>query len=370
MRKKDKNKVTEEESAITVAAPEDEETEHIEFSERKQKQSLIKTITGAVDTARNVGNMAAEIYNAWIKPIRENWPQIKRRMSLITTLISIVFFLLYVPFLLVSKIGKDLALGYDVALYVCMGIYLVTLAALVIVTVASGNSTSVAKNKMRKKASSIILMIVRLASLAIGITALIISAVEGSSDSHSAVVDTIAIIFAVMSILFSAFPLLFGGLGGFVKWLISPAKIKLRFSFVILEWLQSYIDEQQIDKNIKKISKRYGERISACVDKYFLPALGDKYIKTVDYHAVEKFFEGVPEEDVNICEWIMKNVFEYALDCKYVDVNPCEKLDLQGDLAKEGKVKKNAEPSAAKGGFFSLFRRRSSDESALADDDE
>ena len=234
MKKKDKEnkelaEVVEETAvAIVSSVTESEETtgsgETLEVVEKKQsKQSPIKMIDGWVNTAKNISGQVSEIYNDWVKPIRDNWTQIKRRLSLVTTIISIIFFILYVPFLLFSKISKDLSLGWDVALYVCIGVYIATVLSLLIVTLASGNSTSTAMEKRRKQVSKIILLVLRLASLAMGITALIISAMEGSADHQSAVVDTIAIIFAVMSIIFTSFPLVFGGIGGFVKWLISPA---------------------------------------------------------------------------------------------------------------------------------------------------
>ena len=363
-----KKKVTEE-TAVALAPVKDEaETEEETLEKKQPKQSLIKTITGAVDTAKSMSNFATEVYNDWIKPIRDNWPQIKRRMSVITTLISIVFFILYVPFLLFSKLSKDLSLGWDVALYGCIGVYIVTVIALLVVTFASGSSTSVAMEKKRKKISKIILFVVRIASLAIGITALIISAMAGSTDKHGAVLDTIAIIFAVMSIIFTAFPLIFGGIGGFAKWLISPAKMKFSFSFVVLEWYQSFTSNQMLEKNIKKLAKRYGERIGGCIDKYFLPVYGKKYIKSVDDHAIVKLLDGVPIEDLNMCEWITKRVFDFAEECGYVDINPCDKLELYGDITREGKAKKQTvstsseNKSSVMNKLFSVFNRNKSED--------
>lgn len=333
-----KKKVTEE-TAVTLAAEAGEAEEEL-VEKKPPKQSLIKTISGVVDTAQKYGDLATEIYSDWIKPVRDNWSQIKRRLSVISTLISILFFILYVPFLLFNKIYKDLHLGWDIALYVCIGVYITTVIALLIVTLASGKTTSIAMEKKRKKISKIILFIVRIASLAIGITALVISATAGEKSSANAAMDTIAIVFAVMSIIFTAFPLLFGGIGGFVKWLISPAKMKFKFSFVALEWHNAFTSEQIVDKNMKKLAKRYGERIGRCLDSYFLPMLGNKYIKTVDEHAISKLLEGVPAEDLNMCEWITKRLFDYAEECGYVDFNPCENLELYGDITKESKVKK------------------------------
>ncbi len=342
-----KKKVSDE-TAVTLATDALQAEEEETAEKKEPRQSLIKRVDGWVNTAKNIGDTVGEIYTDWIKPVRDNWPQIKRRLSVVSTLISIIFFILYVPFLLFSKLSKDLSLGWDVALYVCIGVYIITVVALLIVTLASGNSTSTAMEKKRKKISKIILFVVRLASLAMGITALIISAMEGTADTHSAVIDTIAIIFAVMSIIFTAFPLIFGGIGGFIKWLISPAKMKFKFSFVVLEWYQSFTSEQVLDKNMKKLARKYGERVGVCIDKYFLPALGKKYIKAVDENAITYMLENVEEEDINICEWITKRVFDFAEECGYIDANPCDSLALDGDIAKESKAKKQAQNSEKK----------------------
>lgn len=334
-------------------------------AEKKQpRQSLIKKVDGWVNTAKSIGDTVGEIYSDWIKPVRDNWTQIKRRMSMVTTVISIVFFILYVPFLLFSKLSKDLALGWDVALYVCIGVYIVTVISLLIVTLASGNSTSTAMEKKRKKISKVILFVVRVVSLGIGIAALIISAMEGSSDSQTAVIDTIAIIFAVMSIIFSAFPLVFGGIGGFIKWLISPARIKFKFSFVALEWYHSFTSEQVLDKNMKKLAKKYGERVGGCLDKYFLPVIGRTNIKSVDEDDILKLLEAVPDEDLNICEWMTKCIFDYAQECGYVDAdaNPCDNLELYGDISKESRVKKQSASTENKPNFMNklltVFNRK------------
>lgn len=353
MKKKDKNKEKPkepelEETAVALAVaetqPQSDEADGdgLDLTERKQKISPIKMIDGWVNTAKNIEGTVTEIYHDWIKPVRDNWSQIKRRMNVIITVISIVFFILYVPFLLFSKLSKDLSLGWDVALYVCISVYVATIVALFIVSLVSGRSTSVAMEKKRKQISKFILLGVRLASLAIGVTTLIISAMSGASDKSTAVIDTIAIIFAVTSIIFTAIPLIFGGIGGFIKWLISPAKMKFKFSFVVLEWYQSFTSNQVLDKNTKKLAKRYGERVGGCIDKYFLPSFGNKYIKSVDENTLAKLLEAVPQEDMNMCEWIIKRVFDYAEECGYVDNNPCDKIELIGDIAKENKARKQA----------------------------
>lgn len=349
-----KNEV--EETAITTVADETEE----EKDSKQSKLSFSKRFSGFLDTAKGGIDTINEFYTSWIKPVYDNRAQISRRLSMVSTIISIIFFMLYVPFLLFSKLSKDLSLGVDIALYVCIGVYVVTIIALLFVTFSSGKSTSTTMAKRHKQTRKIVLLIVRLASLAIGISALIISAASGSADSKTATLDTIAIIFAVMSIIFSSLPLVFGGMAGFFRWLISPARAKYKFSFVILEWYQSLTSDKIISKALKRAVKKYGERIGLLIDKYFLPQLGKKQIKSIDRAALIKLLDSIPEEDLNIAEWVTKETFDYADECGYIDVNPCKQLELGGNIELEGKAKKSTESAEGKqkGKFAALFTRK------------
>lgn len=334
-----KNNKTDE-TAVTAAdaesAAEDKET-------KQPRQSLMQKVSVFLDSARGGVNVATNIYSTWIKPVYDNRAQISRRLNAVSTAISIIFFMLYVPFLLFGKLYKDLAVGWDIALYVCIGVYVATIIALFAITLASGKSTSTAMAKKHKQTRKIILFIVRVASLAIGITALVISAANGSKDETGAVLDTIAIIFAVMSIIFSSFPLIFGGAAGFFKWLISPAKVKFRFSVVALEWYQSLSGESVINKSMKKLIKKYGESVGQIIDGYLLPQLGKRYIKSIDRAALLKVLETIPQEKHNLAEWTIKQIFEYAEECGYVINNPCKEMELEGDIELEEKQKKQEE---------------------------
>lgn len=348
-----KNKITDE-TAVTVA---DAESVAEEKDAKQPKQSLMQKVSGFLDTARGGVNVATNIYSTWIKPVYDNRAQISRRLNAVSTAISIIFFMLYVPFLLFGKLYKDLKVGWDIALYVCIGVYVATIIALFAVTLASGKSTSTAMAKKHKKTRKIILFIVRLASLAIGITALVISAANGSKSSTGAVLDTIAIVFAVMSIIFSSFPLIFGGAAGFFKWLISPAKVKFRFSVVALEWYQSLTTESVINKSYKKLIKKYGESIGQIVDGYLLPQLGKKYIKSIDRDALLKVLDTIPQEKHNLAEWTIKQIFEYSEECGYVLVNPCKEMELEGDIQLEEKQKK-AEEKRKRPSFFNRKQKK------------
>lgn len=369
--KKDKNEKNdkaenerEDEYAVTVA-----EVTEADKAPKEKKESSLKRIMGFIDTAKVAGNSATEFYNHWIKPVYDNRAQIKRRLNAICTSISLIFFIIYIPLLLFGKIANGLSLGNEIALYVCVGVYTVTIVALLIVTLATGNSTSTESAKKRKKVGRIILFIVRIASVAISITALVISEEEGGGE-----LNTLATVVAIISIIFSLLPLVFGSIGGFFRWLISPAKIKRNFAFVALEWNQMTQDaDNMTDKNLKRAIKKYGDRVNDCLDKYLLPHMGKKYIKSVDGQLIKRTLECVPEEESNLAEWVIKRIFEYAEECGYVDSNPCAPLELQGDIVLEEKSKRVANASDKNGIFgrvASLFKRKGEQPEPIDVDDE
>ena len=358
-----KNKI--DETAVTAA---DAESVAEEKESKQPKQSLMQKVSGFLDTAKGGVNVATNIYSTWIKPVYDNRAQISRRLNAVSTAISIIFFLLYVPFLMFGKLYKDLEVGWDVALYVCIGVYVATIIALFVVTLVAGKSSSTVMAKKHKKTRKIILFALRVASLAIGITALVISAANGSKDATGAVFDTIAIVFAVMSIIFSSSPLIFGGAAGFFKWLISPAKVKFRFSVVALEWYQSLTSEAVLNKSRKRLIRKYGESVGQIVDGYLLPQLGKRYIKSIDRVALLKVLETIPQEKHNLTEWTIKQIFEYAEECGYVMVNPCKEMELEGDIQLEENQKKPEESKRRRIPFFNRKQRKKDGQEEEQDD--
>ncbi len=353
-----KRKKAEEETAAAAASAEKEEEqdeERGEYAEQKpaaKKKNIFSTIGDAVDVAKGLKSSVDEIYGTWLKPIMDNRAQIKRRWNGLVTAVSVMFFLIYVPILLFNKIYKGLSLGWDIALYVCIGVYIVMLATLIAVTVATGNSTSTEAAKQRKKAAKIVLFVVRLASLAMAITAICIS-----GNGKSTALDTIALVFATVSLVFSALSLVFDGAVGFFKWLISPAKMRYKFSFVAFEWLQS-VDEGKREQSrlVKKLLSKNRKRIAACLDNYLLPAFGKAYIDAVDADKLVYVLGNLPDEDKNLTGWIIKDLFDYAFGCGYVKENPCEGLELELFMEQEKPPK--AEGEGALNKLTSFFRRR------------
>jgi len=374
-----KRKKKKDETAVTAVVPAQidkrEKSEKAESDDRVEiaaqpapvkplkKKGLINQLGDAVDVAKGIKSSVDEIYGTWIKPIMDNRVQIKRRWNALVTAISVIFFLLYVPILLFSKIAKGLSLGWDIALYTCIGVYVVAVIVMVIITVAMGRTTSTQSSKRWRKASGIILFVVRIASFALSITAI---AVSGSGDSTA--LDVILMVLAIVSIVFTSLSLIFGGAVGFFKWLISPAKIKRTFSFVALEWKQALDDGlREQSKQEKKFYNKYRDKVAACMDGYLLPELGKAYINTIGEEKLNRVLDSVPLEDKNLTEWIVKEIFAYSVGCGYSAENPCDGLDLDGDILKERPVKPQR-AEGERGRFASLFKRRAAPQ--LDEDDD
>lgn len=364
------------ETAVTAVVPVDnaaqnddeDEVEYIEPKakiEKQKKKNKIEKVFDAIDMAKGFKSSFDEVYSTWIKPIIDNRAQIKRRWNGLVTAISVVFFLLYVPILLFTKISKGLSLGWDVALYTCIGVYVAAVLVMLAITIASGKSTSTQASKRWRKASGIVLFIVRIASFALSITAIVVSGV-----GESAALDTVLMVLAITSIIFTSLSLIFGGAVGFFKWLISPAKIRRKFSFVVFEWKQT-LDEgkREQDKKVKKAYAKNADRVAQCLDTYLLPAWGKAYIDAIDGDKILHILGTLPEEEKNICEWIFKDLFDYALACKYIANNPCDELSLEGDILRERAAKRpKAEPN--NNFFASLFRRKITPDQTVPDIDD
>lgn len=350
------------ETAVTAVMPAEEKREEelaeVEYGEAKRPPAKKKgfslgQIGDVVDVVKGVKSSFDEVYSTWIKPIMDNRAQIKRRWNGFVTAISVLFFFLYVPFLLFSKIAKGLSLGWDIALYTCIGVYVAAVIVMVIITVASGKSTSTQASKRWRKASSVILFIVRIASFALSITAILVS-----GNGESTAFDTILMVLAITSIVFTSLSLIFGGVVGFIKWLISPAKIRHKFSFVAFEWKQT-LDEgkREQDKKTKKAYAKNAEKVAECLDKYLLPEFGKGYVDSVDGDKIVHILNGLPEEDRNVTEWVVKDLFDYAHACGYVTVDPCEELALAGDIVRERPPKPQKQEGGGSG-WAALFRRK------------
>ena len=286
--------------------------------------------------------LAKDVYDirCLLKSVYANRAQIKRRLNFVGTIGSVVFTLLYVAFMIFSGITKITSLASQVIIYTIIGVYAALTIAVIVFSLVATRSSTTKNVKKKNNTLKILRYVTRVVSLIMGITAVVISAVSGADDSMSIALNTIATIVSIVFVIFSALPLIFGGFGGLARWLLSPTKIKRRFSFVVLEWYQLLISDNGNIKSVKKVSKEYVEDIGRIVDGNLLPSLGRKYIQTITVSNIYSALELVPEEDKAVTEGVIKNVFSYAEECGYVNVNPCKDMNLVVSIEVEEKPKK------------------------------
>ena len=286
--------------------------------------------------------LAKDVYDirCLLKSVYANRAQIKRRLNFVGTIGSVVFTLLYVAFMIFSGITKITSLASQVIIYTIIGVYAALTIAVIVFSLVATRSSTTKNVKKKNNTLKILRYVTRVVSLIMGITAVVISAVSGADDSMSIALNTIATIVSIVFVIFSALPLIFGGFGGLARWLLSPTKIKRRFSFVVLEWYQLLISDNGNIKSVKKVSKEYVEDIGRIVNGNLLPSLGRKYIQTITVSNIYSALELVPEEDKAVTEGVIKNVFSYAEECGYVNVNPCKDMNLVGSIEVEEKPKK------------------------------
>lgn len=329
----------EHEEVITTASSLMAESRSAEQSEKEKKQNIFKRMNGLIGTVQEVGSTVNEFYATWIKPIYDNRMQISRRLNAISLVYSIIFFILYIPFLLFGKIAEGLSLGREIALYVCVGTYVVAVLTLLIVYITAGKSTSTKKSQLYKKTMKVFLYVVRIAAVAISVTALVITTTAKSEASTA--ITTLGIVFAIVSIVFSAMPLIFGGFKGFFKWLISPVAINYNVSFIALEWFALVTDPNTPKK--ERLNKKVQEEVARCIDEYIIPEMGDKFAKAVTTEDVATFVAIIPDKDVALTSVALQRIFDYAAQCGYIAESPCS-VAADGEFEAEeegamGKVK-------------------------------
>ncbi|MCM1438411.1 MAG: hypothetical protein NC131_04260 [Roseburia sp.] len=280
-----------------------------------------------------------------IKSVYSNRAQIKRRLGIVSTVISSVFTLLYVAFMVFSGVRKIASYTSQIIVYSIIGVHALMTIAVIIISVVWGVSVTTTKAKRRNKTLRLLRFIVRLTSLIMGITAVVMSIISGSGNAVAVAVDTVALIISIVFVILSLFPIIFGGLGGLARWLMSPTKVKLKFSFVVMEWYQLLNSENGASKAIQKVSKDYLNDIGRCVDNYLIPVLGKRRVGSINSTHILAFIDYVDEADKRITEGVLKNVFSYALECGYVSVDPCKDMQLEGSIEVEEKKAKKKRPS-------------------------
>ena len=328
------------ESPATEDMPEAKPAESEPVKEVKEVRRTI--------SAEETFTLAKDVFDlrCFFMSMYANRAQIIRRINIANTIISSLFTLLYVAFAVFLGISKIVSYTSIVVVYSIIGVNVVLTITLIVLSVVWGTSAKARNVKRKNKTLRALRFVVRVVSLAMGITAVVMAIQSGKSDVVAVAIDTVALIISIIFLLLSLLPLIFGGIGGFIRWLMSPTKVKLKFSFVVLEWYQMLNSENGASKIVQKVSKNYLNDIGRCMDSYLIPAIGKKKVGSIDSDRLNVVIERTPQEDRPIVEGIIKNVFDYAMECGYIRTNPCRYMHLEGSIeVEEKKEKKTKKPT-------------------------
>lgn len=292
-------------------------------------------------TAEETFTLAKDVFDirCFIKNVYANRAVIGRRLNIITLTISTVFMLLYSAYVLYIGLKNTLGLELRIVLYVMLGAYAAMFIVIITVSALGGRAGTKGVIKV-KKTLSVFTLLIRLLAVAISITAIVLSSSEGNVAFSNVVVNVLIMVFSIITIIVQVLPMIFGGTGKLVRWLLSPVKIKCRFSKVILEWYELAVSGNAKGGAVKKVSSKYFEHIGTLIDTYLIPALGKKYINSIKPVALLNVVGRASEEDKPVLEGVLKNVFSYAAECGYVTFDPCKDLNFEGSVEEEEKPPK------------------------------
>lgn len=301
----------------------------------EEQEKKIRHTISAEETftlAKDVFDMRTFIKNAY-----KNRAIIARRVNIVTLAVSMVFTLLYTAFMLYRTIGKTVSFGTGVAIYIIIGTHILMAALLITFFVLSLHATTKSLKKF-SLALKITRIAVKLLSLAVSVSAIVIAA-SGEGGKIDLAIDIALIVLSVIVMIVQLIPMFFGGIIKFVRWLLSPVKIKYRFSAVILEWYKLITSGETAKGSRTRVARKHYEHIGTLIDEVLVPTLGEKKINTIKPVMLINLAENCPEADRPVLEGILKSVFAYAAECGYVAFDPCRDLNFAGTI--EEKYKKS-----------------------------
>lgn len=288
-------------------------------------------------SAEETFTLAKDVFDmrTFIKNVYANRAVIARRLNIITLCVSIIYTMLYASYALYKIFKTNVSFAQQIVVYSFIGVYAVAVLLLFILILLSSRATT----KSLKKFSlslSIIRLIIKLVSIAMAISAIAISISKGN-ESYSMALDITIIVFSIISMIMISLPMFFGGLGKFIRWLLSPVKTKQRFSTVVMEWYELAVTGEPTKGSRNKVAKKHYGTIEKLIDETLVPAIGKKYINTIKAVTILNIVENCSEEDRPVLEGVLKSVFAYATECGYVVFDPTRDLNLEGSVEVEKK---------------------------------
>lgn len=325
----------------------------MEKEQKKPEEKEVKVNIRHTITAEETFTLAKDVFDirCFIKNVYANRAVIARRLNIVTLLVSFLFTALYTAYVLFTSLTKKLDLQIEIVLYVLLGVYAALFIAMVIAAACCtrANTKSVKKVKSVFKAFK---LAVRLVSIVISVAAIVLTSSGGELAAGSMAVNVVVIVFSIIMLIVQIIPLLCGGTGRLVRWLLSPVKIKCRFSRVVLEWYELAAAGSGTG-SVKKVSEKYFDEIGTLIDNFLIPALGKKYINTIKPVQLLNVVNRAEDSDKPVLEGVLKSVFTYATERGYVVFDPCRDLNFEGSVEEEEKPPK----PTVKGRLLNLGKR-------------
>lgn len=303
--------------------------------EKPAEEKAIRHTINAEETF----TLAKDVFDirCFVKNVYNNRAVIARRLNLFSLIVSLIFTVVYMAYIMFTGIIDHINKGGTILLYVVIGVYAAVFLVMLI-GIACGASAKTKNVKTIKKMLSVCRLIVRLLSLGLTITALALVMQGGDFTAQHIAIDIVLVIFSVFCLIIALTPLIAGGLAKLARWLLSPVKIKYHFSAVALEWYEIVVTEDGNGKTVKKISQKYYDDIGRCLDNYLIPLLGKKYVNSIKPATILRVAQGA-QSDQLLIEGVLKSIFSYATECGYVTFNPCKDLEFEGSIEEEEKPK-------------------------------
>ncbi|MDE7453432.1 MAG: hypothetical protein K2N22_03390 [Clostridia bacterium] len=300
-----------------------------------EEEKVIRHTINAEETF----TLAKDVFDirCFVKNLYGNRAVIARRLNVFSLIVSLIYTVLYVAYIMFSGIIDKLNTGGTITFYVVLSIYAAVFIVIIVGT-ACGASAKTKSMKLIRKILAVSRLVVRVLSLALTITALAV-VMQGSNFTATHVaIDISMMIFSIFCLIIAIIPLIAGGIVKLVRWLLSPVKIKSHFSAVALEWYEIVATDDGENKAVKKVSQKYLDDIGRCLDNYLIPLLGKKYVNSIKPVAILRAAQGA-QSDKYLVEGILKSIFAYATECGYVTFDPCKDLEFEGTIEEEEKPK-------------------------------
>lgn len=325
----------------------------------QNKFGTIKKVSGVIENV-------SDVYTS----IKDNKQHINRRLTMIFIFISLISAVITSVNFLTSGVLARTALGWSIAVYTITALYFPVIIMLLVAETVYRKNITLKTTEKYNAFLKVMRYVIRIVAFVFSVLSLIVSAMIGDVSGKSLVVDILSRVFSIITIICSLLPSATGLIKNIALWLISPVKGKVSFGWVAGLWKESVdvlaasksreasgnftaaekvkLDVARRFKVFKKIKPEKAQSLYDIIDEYAVMGFRGKYIINIKENDVYNVIEEAPEQSrVDLFEQV-DSIFEYAVERKIIEENPCVGLRDCYSLAK----KSNAESAVKEGGFL------------------